>query len=730
MNVATDNSSSTANAAYSSAGFSGMASGIDTESLVKNMLSGIQSKIDTQKQKKQQLLWKQEMYRDVITKINSFQDKYLDLTSNTSLRTNSFFNQMTTKSSGDAVKIISASGSAPEEMSVQVAQLATASQLTSEKFSSGEIEMGSADSISQNLSDYFSTPAQDITFKYGTGDSAKTVTINLCDIHGEGDDDPTAEKMVETINQKLTENGMEIKLTLGSENKITVEGTATADQADFSISGSDNALQTLGLKAMNFSDSNEYKFESTQEADASKLEKNPPEKATFTMTLDGKSTEITINNTSAEDAVNSFKEQVKSAFGTSVTIDDATGKITARKGQTLSITGDCQVLGIKTGACTRLTTSSKLSDLGITDYKFTVNGKEFNFDADTKVSDVISKVNSSDAGVKMVYNSLSDTFKLTSSSTGEGFDINISGEIGEKFFKNASFTAGQNAVVNIDGVTVERTSNTFTANGITMELKDTTGDYGAVPQVGADGKFVTADGSKDSKITVSASRDTEKIMNTIKDFVNDYNTLIKDLNELTHASKTYTEYDPLTDAQKKEMKDSEIEAWEKKSKEGLLSGDSDISSFLQSMRTTLYSKSETGFSLSMFGIDTSSNWKDYGKLEIDEDKLKQALQSNPDDVMNTFNKVANSLYKECKNSASTSLASPGALVTIAGVKGKVSENNNNIKSQLDNIADTLERLQDKYDASKKRYWNQFNSMETALSNMTSTSNYLAQMLGG
>ena len=730
MNVATDNTSTATNSAYSSAGFSGMASGIDTESLVKSMLSGIQSKIDKQNQQKQQLLWKQDMYRDVITKINSFQDKYFSLTSETSLRTNAFFNKMKTSSSGDAVKIISASGSAPEDMSVQVAQLATASQITSGKFSTGEIEIGNAETITNNLADYFSTPSQEITFKSGSGDTAKTVTVNLCDIQGEEGENPTPQKMVDTINEKLASEGMDIKLTLGDENKITVEGTASIDQSDFSISGSDNALNVLGLRAMSFSDSNEYKYESTVSADSSKLANNPPETATIKMTLDGKTADITIKNGTADEVMKSFKDQVKSAFGTSVTVDDTTGKITARKGQTLSISGDSQVLGIKSGACTRLTTNSTLSELGISDYKFTVNGKEFNFNADTKVSDVISEVNSSDAGVKMVYNSLSDSFKLTSTETGEGYDIDISGEIADKFFRDSTFTAGQNAVVNIDGVTVERTSNTFSVNGVTMELKSTTGNYGKDPAVDSDGKFVTQDGSADSKITVSASRDTDKIVDTIKDFVKDYNALIKDLNELTHASKTYKSYDPLTDAQKKEMKDSEIEAWEKKSKEGLLSGDSDISSFLTSMRSTLYSKTDSGFSLAMFGIDSSSDWKDYGKLEIDEDKLKQALQSNPDDVMNTFNSVANSLNQACKNTANTSLASPGRLVTIAGVKGKVSENNNNIKSQLDNIADALERLQEQYDASKTRYWKQFNAMETALSNMTSTSSYLTQMLGG
>ena len=147
------------------------------------------------------------------------------------------------------------------------------------------------------------------------------------------------------------------------------------------------------------------------------------------------------------------------------------------------------------------------------------------------------------------------------------------------------------------------------------------------------------------------------------------------------------------------------------------------------MRKVLYSKADNGFSLSMFGIDSSSDWKDYGKLEIDEDKLRKAIEENGDDVISTFTNVATKLNTACKNTASTSLASPGTLVQMAGVKGKVSEQTNNMKKQMDTINEYIKRLQAKYDSNKDRYWKQFNSMETALANMNSTSTYLGQMMG-
>ena len=722
MQISSESSSYT-NSAYSSNGVSGLMSGMDTEGLVKSMLSGIQTKIDRQNQQKTQLEWKQESYRDVISKINSFQSKYLDLTSSTSLRTTGFFNQMKSESSNSAVKINSASSGTSQDFKIQVAQLATATKLTSGKFSTGEIQMD-LDAIAANMEKHFGTPEQNITFKVGD----KEVSINLCEVESGADDKPSLENMVSAINSKLQTGGIDAKLEIGEDNKIKVSNTDDENMA-LTISGSSNALSTLGLKAMTVEDV----YESTTAADASKLENTPPTTAEINVTLDGKTKTITINKGTQEEVLASLKKQMESAFGTSVKIGDD-GVITAKQGQTLSFSGDTSVLGIEQGACTRLTTSTKLSDLGIEgdNYTFKINDKEFEFTADNTVNDVINKINSSGVGAKMVYNSLSDSFTLTSTETGEGFALTVEGNLGEKFFNGAKLTAGQNAIVNIDGVTVERTSNNISYNGVSMELRGVTGDYfdesGALVE-NEDGTLAAADGTEDKAAEITANRDTSKVMETIKSFVEDYNKLIEELNKLTHQKKSYKEYAPLTEAQKKEMSESEITAWEKKAHEGLLSGDSDINKFLSSMRSTIYSTTSGGTSLSMFGIDTSSNWKDYGKLEIDEKKLTEFLSSDAEAVISTFTSVANGLNDACKAAANTSSASPGSLVALAGVEGRVSEKNNTIKKQLDAIAEKIKNLQSVYDQRKERYWKQFNAMEQVISNMSSTSSYLTSMLG-
>ena len=58
--------------------FTGLASGLNTESLVKAMLYSDQNKIDKQTKKQQLYAWKQEAWKDMNSKINSFNEKYVD----------------------------------------------------------------------------------------------------------------------------------------------------------------------------------------------------------------------------------------------------------------------------------------------------------------------------------------------------------------------------------------------------------------------------------------------------------------------------------------------------------------------------------------------------------------------------------------------------------------------------------------------------------------------------
>ena len=618
MQVDSSSSSTYTNASYSSKGISGMYSGLDTESLVQSMLSGIQTKIDKQNQAKQQLLWKQEQYRSVITDINSFQSKYFSLTSSTSLRLASFYDTMKTSSSSSAATVTAGSGAVDGDFSMQVARLATASSVTSSKVGAGEVATSTAKADSFEYSR---------TVDVKVGDTVHTVDLKGANTADEicsrintavGTDivsakTETVKKYQDADGNELTYNETEDKYYDKDGNEFTGTVTTTdvekavglkfSADSEFEISGSSAGMSMLGLSgtvksaAAKDEDGNEIegKFETESNSLNTQYAEVGSVNGSVDITLDGvkKSIAVAENESMAD-----FQKKVQSAFGNSVqfTNDGGQWKMSvAGTGRSITMSGSAdtmEAIGFAKGTTTvsnQLVRTDTVGKLGIGDetdtdtkYTFSINGKDIEYTAADTVSSIMNKINSSDAGVKISYDELSDKFKLQSTSTGSGYDISITGDDEGLFSKlgfsvdssgsldSSTVTAGQNAVVNINGVTVERANNDFTYNGLTISLKSTTGSY----EQNADGSFVensdgtikAAAGTIENKAEISTSRDVDKIVDTLKSFVEDYNSLIEKLNKYTHQEASYKSYAPLTDAQKKEMTERKLNSGKKKLK--------------------------------------------------------------------------------------------------------------------------------------------------------------------
>lgn len=100
---------------------------------------------------------------------------------------------------------------------------------------------------------------------------------------------------------------------------------------------------------------------------------------------------------------------------------------------------------------------------------------------------------------------------------------------------------------------------------------------------------ITADEYK----SFSISKDVDAVVNNIKEFINKYNDLVSKIySKITE--KRNRDYLPLTDEQKAQMKDTDIQKWEDAAKKGLLYGDSILSGFLDNVRYYLY-KQVSGF---------------------------------------------------------------------------------------------------------------------------------------
>ncbi|BEP30196.1 flagellar filament capping protein FliD [Helicovermis profundi] len=479
---------------------------------------------------------------------------------------------------------------------------------------------------------------------------------------------------------------------------------------------------------------------------------NKPAIFKTSLTIDGTSKTISIDM-SAIDNITDFTTALNSEIGTQFGSDF--NSIASVSGNNikfaspgndltlLSITGEeasMTWLGVSSGESTTSYSSKSLNDLfGIVDADLTtmtVNGTSLSslgVSQTTTVSDLMDLVNGASLDAKMTYSPLDDKFNIESTSEGSSNDMTLSADFTSKLkFDTGVHTSGLNAKLNIDGVDVTKSSNTFTLDGVLYTLKDT---YSGV-----------------DPIDISVSKDTDGLYTKIKNFVDAYNTLIKDLSD-KYSEEKFSDYKPLTDDQKKDMTQEEIDKWEEKAKSGSLKGKSELSSILSKMRTAMYDTvTNAGISLYEIGITTSSNYQDEGKLVIDETKLKSNLENNYSKIVKLFTNSSDKAYLDSANATERYNESglgyrlqdiikdniritrdsnnlKGILVEKSGISDISPNATNIIGKQIieydSRITDLLALFQDKED----HYYEQFGKMEAALSEMQSQSSSLMSQMG-
>ncbi len=247
------------------------------------------------------------------------------------------------------------------------------------------------------------------------------------------------------------------------------------------------------------------------------------------------------------------------------------------------------------------------------------------------------------------------------------------------------------------------------------------------------------DAPKAQAVTMTSTTNVDDIMAKIKEFVTTYNGFIKDLNDQTKETK-YRDYTPLTSDQREEMSESEIKLWEEKAKSGLLRGDTLIREGISNMRSLVYqsnpaidSKYNTLYNI---GISTSKNYNDGGTLEIDEAKLRKALEEDPDAV--------EKLFKNSEGKKEDVI--DGKTVDSRGYLEKLRESMKSFEITIEkkagrstmtdaqyaigkNLVDTESRISTwkrKLEDIEARYWKQFTAMESAINKANSQSSLFAQ----
>ncbi len=275
-------------------------------------------------------------------------------------------------------------------------------------------------------------------------------------------------------------------------------------------------------------------------------------------------------------------------------------------------------------------------------------------------------------------------------------------------------TGGQNAQFeyNNSGLIMESKTNSYKMNGITFNFTDTT-----------DGKS--------AKLTVS--NDVDASVEKIMKFVDKYNEVVEMINDAQKEEK-HRDYPPLTEEQKEEMSEDEIERWEEKAKSGILRGETSLTSGLFDMRQSWYSSVETSGeykSLTQIGITTSSNYMDGGKLIVKEDDLRAALQENPADVQKLFANSSEGSDRGIINRLEDSL--DRTMNTIGERAGKATSTtleSYTLGKRMKDLNTRISDFEDRLTQVETRYWNQFTAMEKAISRMNNQSAQLMSQFGG
>ncbi len=389
--------------------------------------------------------------------------------------------------------------------------------------------------------------------------------------------------------------------------------------------------------------------------------------------------------------------------------------------------------------------------LGLSDgqskrFAFSFEGRDLSFEISSgdSMQDVADRLNMllSNYDQTASYDELTGQIMVTD-KTGKMVDFELyegqSSSSGTKLDRpefESSFTSGQDAVmdVEINGKRFEdltRSTNTFDLDGLSVNVK------GTFDAVGKDGEDY-------EPITFNTTTDADKIVEAIKSFVDDYNEMATELKSAYSTMPTTksdgSRYDPLTAEQEEQYSESELKAYNEKAKQGILFGDSTLSSFYSKLLSAITPGGTDGQTLREIGIGTSYS-DGMTTLSLDEDKLRAALESDPDKVKNAFTKSkeggssSDGLMQTMQNTLNTYVKTTGepkgVLIQHAGsIKAYTSLNNNSLKSQIDNIDKQIERWQDKMSTQIDRYTTQFSRLEQLIAEMNSQSSAFAGLMGG
>ena len=321
-------------------------------------------------------------------------------------------------------------------------------------------------------------------------------------------------------------------------------------------------------------------------------------------------------------------------------------------------------------------------------------------DKQTSLDGIVDAINQSGAGINATSIRAADGeyyLSLTAKDSGEGNDISltVSGDdqlqsvIGYSSTDSNSAMhqtrAAQNAKLTVNGIAIDSKSNTVTnaPSGVTLNLK-------SVSQ---------------SEETLEIGNNTDDTVKAVKDWVTAYNKLQSTIASLTSFSGTDT---ATTDS----------------TSNGPLIGDGTVRNIQVRLQSMLTQPQQGAYSiLAQLGISMDPNVQadgSTGVLTVDDNKLNNALQSNPQAVISFFtgdgktSGFATGMNNTLKDMLSDSVGNKGMLANAI----------DSLNSNYEDLSKRYDSMQSGIDSTMARYKTQFTQLNKLMSQMDQTKQYL------
>ena len=670
----------------------GLNSGLDTETIITELVSAQSAKKNSLVKAQTKLSWKMDAWKTLNSKIYSF---YTGTVSD--LRFSSAYaKKKTTVSNSSIASVIADANATDGVQTLKVNKLAKSGYLTGAELKKANGSLASYTS---------STKLKDIEGMQLDGDGKISLTLKTggksTDISLSGD------ATIADLTKQLKNAGVNASFD-ETYQRFFISSTTTGKDADFSLTANNqngfNALTAMGINVLDDATKSEYtRFANMSDADKAAYIDAQVQAKTETANAAITAAEKTI--TDNQKLFDEFFEKntdadfVKTELQTSEQITKFKEALTAQR-DSLKEAPEGETDEEKTAREAKLKEmEAKLKNVDtIAGYVSKMESAQ-----QTKADNEALVANDSATIRNDVTQDLEQRITMANAALSSS-----------DYSAKATRIQGQDAEIELNNATFTSAANNFTINGMT----------------------ITALAESSETVTMTTSNDYDGIYDTIKKFIKGYNELINVMDKLYNADSSKG-YEPLTSDEKKEMSDSEIEEWEKKIKDSLLRRDNTLSDVSSAMEEVMGSGFEIGgktYYLSSFGINTLGYFtsadnekhayhidgdKDDSSTSNNTDILKTMITNEPKTVIDFFQQLNNSLYSKL-----TEKMSANSMRSIYKAY-----NDKQMKQEYDEYTSDIAAQEEKLTALQDKWYQKFSAMETALAKLSSKTSAIAGLLG-